>query len=296
VEFIFPKKNEKSFLGVDVKSMEWTYRGLRILELITQYDCDIICLQECDGLPFFEPYMKQKGYAVKFQPKTLSPILQVEKEIQDDRKDNNIKLNIDGLAIFYKEDKLKIKEDVMYIDMSKNKEKINALAIPFTFQLNNGKNVDLLVITTHPKSTKDEDGEKLRVRQMKLLLSDIITEEKLKNKFVILACDLNSTPGTHSKGYPPLCYTSLIKDYQLESVYRLISSNDQEPSFTTLKQRQQGVDKHCLDYIFIKNNTENIKFDIIGYLEIPQCGDDVLLPNWFFPSDHFDMIGQIMFQ
>jgi len=245
---------------------------------------------------FFEPYLKQKGYAVQFQPKTISPVSIVEKELREERKDDNIKLNLDGLAIFYKKDKLTINENgIIHIDMSKNKEKINALAVPFKFKLNNNKIIDLLVITTHPKSTKDEEGEKLRVRQMKLLLSDIIKEENLKNRFVILACDLNSTPVNHVKGYPPLCYRTLTQDYQLQSVYRLVSGNDQEPPFTTLKQREHGVDKHCLDYIFIKNNNADTKYDIIGHLDIPQIKDDVFLPNWFYPSDHLHLIAEILF-
>jgi len=190
--------------------------------------------------------------------------------------------------------------------MSKNKEKVNALAVPFQFVLNNNKVVELFVITVHPKSTKAKDGEDLRVRQLKLMLNDIIKEETMKNKFILMACDLNSAPVKYipikkgkevlDEAYDPSCYMYLTNDYKFLSSYRLCSGNKNiEPPFTTLKKREHGVDKSCLDYIFLKNNDNKLKYEIVGYLEIPEH-DNMLLPNWFYPSDHFSLVVQISFQ
>jgi len=66
--------NDKTFLGVDKKNLEWTYRGLKIIEAILQYDCDVICLQECDAMEFFGRYLDKYGYSWIFQPKNDSPI------------------------------------------------------------------------------------------------------------------------------------------------------------------------------------------------------------------------------
>jgi len=298
------EKDEKTFLGIDKKCLEWTYRGLKILETILQNDCDIICLQECDGIEFFGKYLEKYGYEWIFQPKNDSPIKKVVIEIQKARNDNTIKMNLDGVVIIFKKDKLKVTSVPIFIDMTKNEEKINALAVPFTYtfktRLNSIVNVELLVIVTHPKSTKDEEGEKLRVRQLKLLLTKLIPEEQLKNKFVILACDLNSAPTYHNQNKDPLCYSYVTNDYQFQSCYKLFSNDQNEPEFTTLKKREEGVTKNCLDYIFVKNNTNNVDFDVVGSLEIPSCQNDInrellLLPNWYYPSDHFALVSEISF-
>jgi len=291
---------KKHFWELTKKCLEWTYRGLKILETILENDCDIICLQECDAVEFFGKYLEKYGYEWIFQPKNDSPIKKVVQEIQKDRNDNTIKMNLDGVVVIFKKDKLKLSSVPIFIDMMKNEEKINALVVSltYTFKTHNNSivNIDLLVIVTHPKSTKDEEGEKLRVRQLKLLLTKLIPEEQLKNKFVILACDLNSTPKYHNQNKDPLCYSYLSNHYQFQSCYKLFSNDENEPEFTTIKKREGGVAKNCLDYIFVKNNTDNVDFDVVGCLDIPSCDNNsLLLPNWFYPSDHYALVSEISF-
>jgi len=295
------QQDEKTFLGIDKRCLEWTYRGLKIIEAILQYDCDVICLQECDGIEFFSKYLEKYGYNWIFQPKNDSPIKKVCEEIQKERNDNNIKMNIDGVVIIYKKDKLKLQGDPIFIDMLKNEEKINALAAPLTYtpHSNSNVNIDLLVIVTHPKSTKDEDGEKLRQRQLKLLLTKLIPSKQLENRFVILGCDLNSAPVFHKQNKDPLCYSYVTNEYKFQSCYKIFSPINSEPEYTTLKKRETGVAKNCLDYIFVKNNIKHVDFDVVGCLDIPAEIDDnknpLLLPNWYYPSDHFVLVSEISF-
>jgi len=161
-------------------------------------------------------------------------------------------MELDGVAIIYKKDKLKLNGNPIFIDMLQNKEKINALAAPFTFTPHSKSNVeiDLLVIVTHPKSTKDEDGEKFRERQLKLLLTNLIPPEQFENKFVILGCDLNSAPVFHDKNKEPLCYKYVTDEYQFQSCYKLFSPANEEPEFTTLKKKRRRCCKKLFGLYF----------------------------------------------
>jgi len=244
------------------------------------------------ALTFFKPYLEKRGYSCEFQVKNKSPILHVQEDLRKERNDDKLSMNLDGVAIIYKTDKFQ-RNDVIYIDMVQNKTAINALAVPFTFKLSNGTNVELLVVTTHPKSSKDEKTEKLRQSQLEEVLTNLIPPKELENKFLILACDLNSAPNNEI-GYEPLCYPYLTNTYGFQSCYKSCSQTQKEPSFTTVKKRETGIAKNCLDYIFVKNNTQDADFEIVGYLDIPK-NENILLPNWYYPSDHLAMVSQILF-
>ena len=41
-------EDDKAFIGIDKRCLEWRYRGLRILEEIMRSKADLICMQECD--------------------------------------------------------------------------------------------------------------------------------------------------------------------------------------------------------------------------------------------------------
>ena len=43
-------EDKKAFIGIDKECLEWRYRGLKIIEEITNCNADIICLQECDRI------------------------------------------------------------------------------------------------------------------------------------------------------------------------------------------------------------------------------------------------------
>jgi len=190
-------------------------------------------------------------------------------------------MDLDGVALIYNAEKFEICGDVQQID-SDNKEKVFGLAVPL--KINNGINEEILFVVTHLKSTKSEQGEELRERQINLLLKELIKNDK--DLPVVLCCDLNANPIQNKKGYDPLCYTSITDKNNLgfESVYKL--ANGAEPEYTTFKLRETGTDKHTIDYIFIKNGNWNIT----KILQIPNEG---MIPNWNYPSDHFSILAQL---
>ena len=284
-------QTDKTFLKVDPECLQWTYRGLRLIEEILRFDPDIIAIEECDQLPFIMQYLKPKGYDSKYQEKTKSPIRHVIKAICEERKidEGSFKMPNDGIALIYKIDKFQLinEEDVQYIDMKKNKEKVIGLSVPLKIKTMNDREV--LFVVTHLKSTKSQEGEELRERQINLLLNELVKNDK--NLPVILCCDLNANPVQNKKGYDPLCYNSITNKDNLgyESVYKL--ANGSEPEYTTWKLREHGTDKHVLDYIFLKNG----KWNIDSLLSIPEASGDLeaLIPNWHYPSDHFSIMAQL---
>ena len=198
-------------------------------------------------------------------------------------------MDLDGVALIYKTDKFDKCGDVQQI-ASNNKEKIFGLAVPLKI-----KNIDqdALFIVTHLKSTKSQEGEELRERQINLLLKELVKNEK--NLPVILCCDLNANPVQNKKGYDPLCYNSIVNKDNLgyESVYKL--ANGSEPEYTTYKLREHGTDKHVLDYIFLKDG----KWNIYEILDIPSASNenkDSLIPNWHYPSDHFSIMAKLVWK
>eukprot|EP01084_Bolivina_argentea_P231761 390738_1 len=284
-------ETEKTFLNVDPLCLQWTYRGIRLIEEITRFKPDVIALEECDQLDFIMKYLQPIGYKSYFQQKTSSPIRHVVKEIIEERKYNDdFKMNYDGVAFIYNTNKFKCinENNIQYINMKKNKEKITALAVPLVFTLKNNIQKEILFIVTHLKSTKTQQGEELRERQINLLLKELIKNEN--GLPMILCCDLNANPIKNKKGYEPLCYNSITNKNNLgfESVYKLANGN--EPEYTTFKLRPHGEDKHVLDYIFIKPKT---CWNINKVLDIPNKNSEELIPNWWYPSDHFSIVAQL---
>eukprot|EP01084_Bolivina_argentea_P079838 144725_1 len=285
---------EKTFLNVDKECLQWTYRGLRLAEEMSRYSADVICMQECDQLPFLMQYMSRSGYKSYFQQKTKSKIPLVLADVLEERglseSDSSIQMPKDGVALLYKTKTFEVAGDVQYVDMKENEESVFGLAVPLRIK---SLNQEILLITTHLKSKKTEDGEQLRVRQINALIKREIKNEK--NLPLLLVCDLNSNPVQNKKGYDPLCYNSIVNKDNLafESVYKL--ANGAEPEYTTFKARKHGVDKHTLDYIFIKGGKWNVT-QVLPIPKVSQHNVNELIPNWHYPSDHFSIAAQLTWQ
>ena len=64
-------KLEKSFSLVNPLCLQWRFRGLRLIEEILRYKCDIVCVEGCNQANWiYERYMKHYGYSMIFQEKT----------------------------------------------------------------------------------------------------------------------------------------------------------------------------------------------------------------------------------
>jgi len=284
------KETDKTFLKVDKSCLELTYRGLRLVEEMTRFNPDIICVEECDIFDFLMEYLEPMGYVGAFQEKSESPIKEVKKEIAQERNGENPKMPNDGVAIIYKQGKFELIGDVQKIDMKQNKEKVFALAVPLVCKQSTS-HIEFLMVCTHLKSTKEQEGEELRERQIRLLFSELIKNER--NLPIIFCADLNANPIKNRNGYDPLCYNALTNsEFGFRSCYRMALGK--EPEYTTWKLRANGTDKHVLDYIFINNN----KWEVVGYLqipEIPEASKEVksLIPSWNYPSDHFSLMVEL---
>lgn len=160
--------------------------------------------------------------------------------------------------------------------------KVTALAVPLRIK---ALDETVLFVTTHLKSKKSEKGEQIRERQIRALLGNGGLVQNEGNLPVLLCCDLNANPVQNKNGYDPLCYDAVTKELGYRSVYRM-AMGGQEPEYTTFKQREHGVDRHCIDYILV----DDARWSVGQYLDIP---DDGLIPNWNYPSDHFSLCARL---
>ena len=84
------------FSRIDKSVLDWEVRKDKLLREITQYDADIITLQECDHYhDFFQPRLDALGYSGYFVSKPTSACLEVGS-------------SNDGCALFVKRDRLRV--------------------------------------------------------------------------------------------------------------------------------------------------------------------------------------------
>jgi hypothetical protein len=90
------RKDLGGFSRVNQHDIVWEKRKNRLLKEMTQYDPDIITLQECDHYyDYFLPTLSSKGYNGIYAPKPASACLEVSE-------------NADGCCIFVKRNKIRI--------------------------------------------------------------------------------------------------------------------------------------------------------------------------------------------
>ena len=166
-------KTEKSFIGIDTECLQWTYRGLRIIEEISRFDADIISIEECDQMPFLMKYLEPKGYGHYFQSKTKSPIRHVVTAMIEERglEPDALSMPPDGVGIIYKMKRFQVldKENVQYIASNANEHKVTALAVPLRVKSEENEPAhsewkrpeEMLFVATHSKSSKNEKGEEI---------------------------------------------------------------------------------------------------------------------------------------
>eukprot|EP01039_Chlorochromonas_danica_P003759 gene3759-4108_t len=269
------------FSRVNSSYLDWQYRRTLLLEEISQYNPDVITMQEVDHYyDFFWPYLHEQGYIGYFAPKPTSACLETG--------------NADGCAMFLKKSKFRViscetktlalskaeltdtgelKEDQQNI-MAQNQvalivvcELLNryqyVLSKPSAFDGSPVFSPPIIIGTTHLKSVKSVLGERHRKRGISQVLGSL---SKIATSYVrmgrppaiILTGDFNAI--AEKCAYEPLAYQT-VKDHPfgLRSVYNedvplspsRLSSTD---LYTTWKARwkdgQEVVFKRCIDYIF----------------------------------------------
>jgi CCR4-NOT transcription complex subunit 6 len=92
--------NSQSYPYCPKWGLAWTYRRLNLLREISQYEADILCLQECQADHYedhFFPYFSRMGYGGVFKAKT--------------RESMGRRGKIDGCATFYRKEMFVLREN-----------------------------------------------------------------------------------------------------------------------------------------------------------------------------------------
>lgn len=290
--------------------LNWDKRKEQILHEITQYDADVITLQEIDHYyDFFLPNLSKLGYIGHYAPKPTSACL-------------DISGNNDGVALFIKKNRLRViscetttlalsiagVQDGELIEDSKNIKLQNQVGLVAICEFinyapnntaPNSKAIGnppppVIITTTHLKSSKSSTGERYRQKGVLQVLDEVdkIYRSLIKyNKkpVVVLTGDFNAVP--EKTQYPPLAYNA-VKSHRLglRSIYNDdvplslvgISSKD---IYTTYKARYKNnaintkkdtevIIKRCIDFIFY-----GPYLSINGYTSKGSLPDKALLEN-----------------
>ena len=191
----------------------------------------------------------------------------------------------DGCAILYNTSTVSVANRKDLILRDKSSRPTNQVAILAKFDIPAG-NGSLCVGATHLKA---KGGfEALRLAQG----SDLLAQMKdFSNGDPFVICgDFNAVPGES------VCcaYRSNVvggSDVAIKSAYCKYSSTDEDPPFTTVKYRANGLSKYTGDYIWYDSSQlEVIKlYDLLTELKIGDNG----LPNATYPSDHMSLCADL---
>jgi mRNA deadenylase 3'-5' endonuclease subunit Ccr4 len=290
--------SDKTFLEVDKSSLRWTYRSLRMAEMLfQQIDGDLVFMEECDRYDdFWRPWFDAFGYESMYLPKDKSPtrhcLSALKKEFPELVTDG-FTCPPDGVVVAWRRSHFSIvSEDLTQRVTDQQNDTLSlALAVKLKHQQSG---LEFWAVASHFKSDKDRKGEALRVSQAKSLFGkDEPLLELGDDDPVIFGCDLNANPVINRHGYAPRCYEWLTAadGGGLTSAYK--QGLGAEPELTTAKKRVDGVDRHTIDYIFYRSLPSSQK--VSSVLQVPLLPSGKLIPDWYYPSDHFAIGVEITF-
>eukprot|EP01080_Neovahlkampfia_damariscottae_P011396 gene11396-4563_t len=220
-----------SFDSTNPNFLLWENRKWKLLEEITQYDCDIICLQEIDHFyDFFEPELKHFGYTGIFVGKKRCYFVPEE-----------------GCALFFKSNKFELLHFESF-QITKNKpqnsilSKLKLKSINFSFILS----------VNHLKASKG--FEKRRLNECKSLLNQMKSYSNNEKIPIIFSGDFNDNK------------ESLFYQEMISSDLNLKDSYSNEDIFTTFKIKKGIIKKDCIDFIFYSDDY----FGVSKLLEVPK--------------------------
>jgi len=296
------------FTSLPPEDMAWPRRGEALVAHVAATNADVICLQEVDHFAdTFLPALTQLGYGACYREDEWSPC----------RKMSNDALR-DGVCIFYKHDRLELCgfnvpftprecKDVRAKDAGKSlvarfrvrpspsrkvSETTSAQAtgssdgsVPTSTPSVNAME-ELLVVTAHLDSKKDETGVARRLEQAKMLIAEAV-------RFRDLAC---SNPTA-----TPIVFCGDLNAQHDEPAVKWLKAEERAPRFFSAYERSDGAEpglttwkirsgafkpgeaKMCIDYVFATEGCEVTRVgSLVGEAEIgPKA-----LPCVGHPSDH----------
>jgi nocturnin len=290
------RADQGSFSRASRDVLDFSRRKHQILLEITQYNADIITLQECDHYyDFFLPELQKHGYQGYFAPKPTSACLEVSN-------------NSDGCALFVKTSQLSvvsIETKTLALSVAalgdggevqeddKNIKAQNQVAIIAVCALKNASYLrslysgkpspGIIIATTHLKSSKTSTGERHRLFGIRHILNQVYgiyssLEDRGKTPAVILTGDFNAVSEEIGE-YSPLTFKA-VKAHVLglRSVYEddipLSMNKLSSKYYTTWKSRLENggerITRRATDYIFystFRNGVYKNSFDDVTQLK-----------------------------
>jgi len=210
--------------------LKWSYRKNRILKELSQSNSDIICVQEIDSAFYYDFWSKEMdkcGYSSHFKAKTVQKAPK----------------NTYGVAIFYNRAKF---EEVAYkeIEFDDLAKGLSGVHHEEMHRSNVGQIIALKPKFKDTKEEKEENKEPtdrgllignvhlfwhlkyywVRLRQIHLMLEELISCNKQHNFSVILCGDLNSSPDTQIYKFLTQRYVSPVEYSKISSSRRPFKS------------------------------------------------------------------------
>ncbi|GLT44914.1 hypothetical protein SLA2020_187870 [Shorea laevis] len=312
---ILADMHAKNHLCCPAWALEWEYRKQKLLKEITEYDADIVCLQEVQEnhyKDFFEPELTSSGYSALYKRKTnINELYSAEGFLYE------------GCAIFYRSDKFEVtmKEEIEFdknapIEALERPKKGQDGSIPLIkhnvalvviLRLKNGSTgCDLqsriCLANTHLCAGKNHTN--VRASQVATLIHKLQEIAQSQNIPILICRDLNSTPGSgphrlikqginYGEGRGPVinlesAYAKLLSSSGIEQreILATMDPLNREPRFTYFTPRYSET----LDYIFY---TADDRLKVVGLLELPtkrSLGRPLPSPYW--PSDHIALMAR----
>ncbi|RHY23643.1 hypothetical protein DYB32_009104 [Aphanomyces invadans] len=259
------RQDKGNFVLAPRDCLPWTYRRNLILDEISRYAPDIICLEELDHFDWMQTQLDATGYSGHFAAKLESPCFECS-----DRPD--------GCAIFIKRAKgLQIKHMCTIRFHDDRGAPTNQLAL--IARISQDGLPLLIVACTHLKSTKSKAGEAIRLAQVQQLHKHVVDHGGADDPMVICG-DFNAIPSDNDE-YDALAIPAMLDFGWISSYAEAVSA----PVYTTWKTRSRGETKHVIDYIF-----HNHKLKLLRVVDAPTDVDSSGLPSRRYPSDHIALV------
>jgi len=258
------KRDEKSF-DCPPECLPWNFRRWRILEEIAIYNPDIITLVELDEGEDLMKDLGPLGYEMRFA-----------KKVGDSK---------DGTGIFWKSSQFQVFDDVLGpFNVEPPKDSSLRLSQVFHcvgFQPTNG-GIPFVVCGIHLKATKTQEGEGIRVAQIKDCIHRI--HSTFHSGYPVIICGDFNASRVPWKGIKPMAVNVALKA-GYKSCYEKVMGH--EPDYTSWKTRSGKTAKYTIDFLMTKGNI--CPMAVLGMVpedKVPKFH----FPNFQSASDHLSLV------
>lgn len=255
--------------------LPWHFRRWRILEEIVMYDPDIITLVELDEGEDLMTDLKPLGYEMIY----------IEKGFHNNEKEEKS----DGTGIFWKTSMFEVVDkEARQTSVEKPGKPGTTLSQVYNVVALKPRNggLALAICGLHLKSTKSQEGEDIRVKQMNEVIT--LLTERFMHYPVLICGDFNGSlvemAGKDGEDIEPKAVNVAI-----EAGFRSLYANvaGQDPHYTSWKSRKGKTFKYTIDYLL---GSESFSPKAV----LGMVPDDLVpahhFPNFRSASDHLSLV------